>query len=152
MLATSGRPLPSFSPPSMRSSTSRLTLALSRKRQNVPGFSPRRTTASRGRGPSRGGGAIFCNPPYSRRTKDKPGQEDWIKKAAEEGSKPGAVVVMLLPARTDTAAFHGYIYHRAEIRFIKGRLRFHINGKPGAAAPFPSMIVIFRGPPPRGGA
>ena len=93
-----------------------------------------------------GGGAIFCNPPYSRRTKDKPGQEDWIKKAAEEGSKPGAVVVMLLPARTDTAAFHGYIYHRAEIRFIKGRVRFRINGKPATAAPFPSMIVIFRGP------
>ena len=86
-----------------------------------------------------GGGAIFCNPPYSRRTKDKPGQEDWIKKAAEEGSKPGAVVVMLLPARTDTAAFHGYIYHRAEIRFIKGRVRFCVNGKPASAAPFPSI-------------
>lgn len=94
----------------------------------------------------RGGGAVFCNPPYSRRTKDKPGQEDWIKKAAEEGSRPGAVVVMLLPARTDTAAFHDYIYHRAEIRFIRGRLRFLENGKQREAAPFPSMVVIFRGP------
>lgn len=94
----------------------------------------------------RSGGAVFCNPPYSRRKKDKPGQEDWIKKAAEEGSKPGAVVVMLLPARTDTAAFHEYIYHKAEIRFIRGRLRFRVGGKEGDAAPFPSMIVIFRGP------
>lgn len=92
-----------------------------------------------------GGGAVFCNPPYSRRTKDKPGQEDWIKKAAEEGSRPGAVVVMLIPARTDTLAFHEYIYHKAEIRFIKGRLRFRVNGKAGDAAPFPSMLVIFRG-------
>lgn len=92
-----------------------------------------------------GGGAVFCNPPYSRRTKDKPGQEDWIKKAAEEGSRPGAVVVMLIPARTDTLAFHEYIYHKAEIRLIKGRLRFRVNGKAGDAAPFPSMLVIFRG-------
>lgn len=92
---------------------------------------------------------MFCNPPYSRRTKDKPGQEDWIKKAAEEGTKPGAVVVMLLPARTDTAAFHDYIYHRAEIRFIRGRLHFLDNGEKCAAAPFPSMVVIFRGPGPR---
>ena len=91
------------------------------------------------------GGAVFCNPPYSRCAKDKPGQEAWIKKAAEESKRPGAVVVMLIPARTDTVAFHKYIYHKAEIRFIKGRLHFRVNGKPGDNAPFPSMIVIFRG-------
>ncbi len=91
------------------------------------------------------GGAVFCNPPYSRRTKDNPGQEAWIRKAAGEGQRPGAVVVLLIPARTDTIAFHQYIYHKAEIRFIKGRLRFQVNGKPGDAAPFPSMVVIFRG-------
>lgn len=56
------------------------------------------------------------------------------------------MVVMLIPARTDTRAFHEYIYHKAEIRFIRGRLRFRVNGKAGDAAPFPSMIVIFRGP------
>ena len=61
----------------------------------------------------------------------------------------GAVVVMLIPARTDTLAFHKYIYHKAEIRFVKGRLRFRVNGKPGDAAPFPSMVVIFRGPEAR---
>ena len=88
------------------------------------------------------GGAVFCNPPYSRRTKNSPGQEAWIKKAAEEGQRPGAVVVMLIPARTDTLAFHKYIYHKAEIRF-------RVNGKPGDAAPFPSMVVIFRGPEAR---
>ena len=31
---------------------------------------------------------------------------------------------MLIPARTDTSYFHDYIYHQAEIRFIRGRLRF----------------------------
>lgn len=47
---------------------------------------------------------------------------------------------MLIPARTDTRWFHDYIYGKAEIRFIKGRLRFN-DGKQGA--PFPSMIVIY---------
>jgi len=92
------------------------------------------------------GERVFCNPPYSRRTKGNPGQEAWIKKAAEEGQRPGAVGVMLIPARTDTLAFHKYIYHKAEIRFVKGHLRFRVNGKPGDAAPFTSMVVIFRGP------
>ena len=49
---------------------------------------------------------------------------------------------MLLPARTDTKWFHEYIYKKAEIRFIKGRLKF---GNSVNSAPFPSMIVIFRG-------
>ena len=31
---------------------------------------------------------------------------------------------MLIPARTDTKAFHEYIYGKAEIRFLKGRLHF----------------------------
>ena len=48
--------------------------------------------------------------------------------------------VALIPARTDTRFFHDYIYHKAEIRFIKGRLKF---GGCKDAAPFPSMVVIF---------
>lgn len=48
---------------------------------------------------------------------------------------------MLIPARTDTKYFHNFIYQRSEIRFVKGRVNF--GGK--ANAPFPSMIVVFRG-------
>ena len=48
---------------------------------------------------------------------------------------------MLIPARTDTRWFHDYIYHKAEIRFIRGRLKFNDGKSP---APFPSMVVIFR--------
>lgn len=51
-------------------------------------------------------------------------------------------MVMLLPARTDTKWFHEYVYNKAEIRFIKGRLKF---GNAQNSAPFPSMIVIFKG-------
>jgi len=78
-----------------------------------------------------GGSTAWCNPPYGREI------GKWVKKAAE--SK--ALVVMLLPARTDTAWFHDYIYHKAEIRFIRGRLKFG-DGK--NSAPFPSMVVVFR--------
>ena len=77
-------------------------------------------------------GVCWCNPPYGRQI------GKWVAKAAQAG----CTVVMLLPARTDTAWFHDYVYGKAEIRFIRGRLRFS-----GAKvnAPFPSMIVVFRG-------
>lgn len=82
------------------------------------------------------GGRVFCNPPYSKIAK-------WVKKCYQESLKPNTVVAMLIPARTDTKYFHDYIWHRSEVRFIKGRLRFNdaiYN------APFPSMVVIFRSP------
>lgn len=60
-----------------------------------------------------------------------------MQKAAESD----ATVVMLLPARTDTAWFHDYIYGKAEIRFIRGRLKF---GGIKNSAPFPSMVCVFR--------
>ena len=75
---------------------------------------------------------VFCNPPYGRQIKD------WVKKASEA---KGGVVVMLIPARTDTSYFHNYIYYNSEIRFIRGRLKF---GNAVASAPFPSMLVIFK--------
>ena len=80
-------------------------------------------------------GTCWCNPPYGR-TIGK-----WIQKAYETFAG-GGTVVMLLPARTDTKWFHEYIYNKAEIRFIKGRLKF---GNSKNAAPFPSMIVVFDG-------
>lgn len=85
-----------------------------------------------------GGEIVFCNPPYGKAIKD------WVRKAYIEGCKPNTTVVMLIPARTDTQYFHDYIYHEAkEIRFIKGRLKF---GDSKNAAPFPSMVVVYRGP------
>lgn len=81
-----------------------------------------------------GGEIVFCNPPYSQ-------IERWVEKCYRESLKPGTIVVLLIPARTDTKYFHRWIYHRAEIRFIKGRLRF---GGAKYNAPFPSMVVIFR--------
>jgi len=80
------------------------------------------------------GETVFRNPPYGRN------QDAWIKKCSEHGAN-GGVAVMLLPVRTSTARFHELILDKAEIRFIRGRLKF---GKVKTSAPFASMIVIFR--------
>lgn len=80
------------------------------------------------------GEVVFCNPPYGRT------QNAWVRKCSEHGAK-GGVAVMLLPARTDTARFHDFILGKAEIRFLRGRLKF---GKAAYPAPFPSMVVVFR--------
>ena len=80
-----------------------------------------------------GGHNVFCNPPYGKVI------GDWIKKSFIESHKPNTLVVMLLPARTDTSWFHDYILDKAEVRFIRGRLAFSGVG----SAPFPSMVVIY---------
>ena len=79
---------------------------------------------------------VFMNPPYGREIKY------WVQKAYEESLK-GATVVCLIPARTDTAYWHDYIFGKADdIRFIKGRLKFGGSKNP---APFPSAIIIYKG-------
>lgn len=79
------------------------------------------------------GYTTFCNPPYGRAI------NAWIKKGYEE-SLLGKTVVFLIPSRTDTKWWHEYIMKAAEIRFLKGRLKF---GDSKNSAPFPSAIVIF---------
>lgn len=79
------------------------------------------------------GETVYCNPPYGREI------GAWCRKCYEH-FMGGGTAVMLIPARTDTSWFHDWIYGKAEIRFIRGRLRFS-NSK--SYAPFPSMIVIY---------
>lgn len=79
---------------------------------------------------------VFMNPPYGREI------IDWMRKAYEESLK-GATVVCLVPARTDTRWFHDYVYGKADIRFVRGRLKF---GDAKDSAPFPSMVVIYSPP------
>lgn len=78
------------------------------------------------------GARNFVNPPYSN-------LKAWCKKSYEESLKD-KIVVMLIPSRTDTAAWHDYIMKAKEIRFIRGRLKF---GNSKNSAPFPSAVVIF---------
>jgi phage N-6-adenine-methyltransferase len=77
------------------------------------------------------GETVFLNPPYGRDT------PKWVAKAAHEALKPHTQVVMLLPARTDTRWFHDYLYRRARITFLKGRLKFTGGGGAIAVSPVP---------------
>jgi hypothetical protein len=79
-------------------------------------------------------GRVFCNPPYSRIS-------EFLKKGLFHLANGDCeLLVYLIPARTDTAWFHDYCM-KAEIRFLRGRLKF---GGSKNSAPFPSMVVIFR--------
>ncbi len=77
-------------------------------------------------------GKVFVNPPYGREI------GKWVRKAFEE-SLEGALVVCLLPARTDTRWWQEYARH-GQVWFLRGRLKF---GQAKNSAPFPSAIVIF---------
>ena len=86
-------------------------------------------------------GRVFCNPPYGREIKH------WVKKAHDESKKDhNELIVLLIPARTDTKYWHDYIFNKAsKIIFLKGRLKFEVNGKSTNPAPFPSAIIVFNG-------
>ncbi|MDR1186264.1 MAG: phage N-6-adenine-methyltransferase [Bifidobacteriaceae bacterium] len=81
------------------------------------------------------GASNFVNPPYGREL------PKWVAKAHREAVS-GKTVVMLVPSRTDTRWWHGYVMRADEVRYIKGRLRFQ-GARHGA--PFPSCLVIWRG-------
>lgn len=84
-------------------------------------------------------GVCFMNPPYGRAI------GRWVEKAFTE-SRRGALVVCLLPARTDTGWWQDFVMRAAEIRLVRGRLKF---GTAEHSAPFPSAVVVFRpGPEP----
>lgn len=79
---------------------------------------------------------IFINPPYSRNI------GKFIEHCFNLQSE-NEIIVLLLPARTDTKWFHKYILNNpyTQIEFIKGRLKFTLNGISKNSATFPSMIV-----------
>lgn len=79
---------------------------------------------------------VFMNPPYGREI------GRWVAKAHAEWLA-GALVVCLIPSRTDTSYWHDYVMRATEIRFLRGRLYF---GEGGSPAPFPSCVVVFNVP------
>ena len=100
----------------------------------------------------------WMNPPYGRE------MGVWVRKAHDEAQR-GALVVCLVPARTDVAWWHDWGM-KAEIRLLRGRLRFQRadgallsnncpsvrEGRhaPTTTAPFATALLVFR--PPNAGA
>jgi phage N-6-adenine-methyltransferase len=79
---------------------------------------------------------VWCNPPYGRML------PKFVEKAHQE-SFNGATTVLLIPARVDTSYWHDFIFGKAEIRFVRGRLKFE-GPLGGGSAPFPAAVVVFR--------
>lgn len=80
-------------------------------------------------------GNIFVNPPYSK-------LKSFLVKAHAELKKQADTIVFLVFANTDTGWFHDYVYGKAELRFLRGRVKFVGFSKNGAMRP--SMLCIFR--------
>lgn len=83
------------------------------------------------------GERVFMNPPYGAEV------GAWTRKAAQESSHKGVLVVGLLPASTDLAWWHDNVIDKAEVRFIRGRVRFLTDGAYRASGFFASVIVIW---------
>jgi len=80
------------------------------------------------------GHRVFVNPPYGRNI------GEWLKKGYHESQNHNTIVVMLVPARTDTKWWHDYVMKANEVHLVRGRLKF---GTSDNAAPFPSAVVVF---------
>jgi phage N-6-adenine-methyltransferase len=83
------------------------------------------------------GERVFMNPPYGREI------YAWTAKARRE-AESGVLVVGLLPASTDLAWWHDDVIGHAEVRYIRGRVRFLTGGPYRASGFFASVIVIWR--------
>lgn len=80
---------------------------------------------------------VFMNPPYGREV------YAWTRKARLSAGM-GALVVGLLPASCDLAWWHDDIVGKAEVRYIRGRVRFLTGGPYRASGFLASVIVIWR--------
>lgn len=91
---------------------------------------------------------VFINPPFTQKYKGKTRnltslfiKEAWERTQTEKNPEV-KMVTMLIPARTDTVAFHRYIWKQPNVNvdFIKGRVKF---GTSKIGAPFGSMLIDF---------
>lgn len=82
---------------------------------------------------------FYMNPPYSK-------IRDFIKYAYEQHKKHNVNGLLLTYAKTDTKWWHDYVESKAEIYFIKGRIKFFdehgILTK--NSAPYPSCWLVYR--------
>lgn len=78
---------------------------------------------------------VWLNPPYS-----NPLLAKFLNRMAEHGR--GTALIF---ARTDTSAFHRYVWPSATgILFLRGRLTFHLpDGSPAKDAGAPSVLVAY---------
>lgn len=85
------------------------------------------------------GHRVFVNPPFSEIT-------TWAQKCYAESGR-ALLIALLIPVRTDTKYFHEFIYHHADLEFLKGRLQYYPIGLPKGFKEqhpsFASMLCIY---------
>ena len=81
----------------------------------------------------------WMNPPYSEIS-------TWMKYAYEQHLKHNVTGVALIYSKTDTRYWHDYVEGKAEVHFIKGRIKFldEFGKQSKNSAPYPSCYVIWR--------
>ena len=81
----------------------------------------------------------WCNPPYGNEV------PKWCKKALKE-TKNGTTTVLLIPCKTNTNWWHDLVIPHAEIRFLRGRVKFiRQNGEQSTQAlPWSLAYVVYR--------
>ena len=95
-------------------------------------FGPGSPYALDGLAESWAGHKVFMNPPYGREI------VKWVRKAYQEHKQHGILIIGLLPSRTGPKWFHNWVYHKAELIFLEGRLKF---GDGEGSAPFDSLLA-----------
>jgi hypothetical protein len=78
-------------------------------------------------------GRVYVNPPFD-------GLAEWATKCRREHEEHGAEVILLLPARTDTAYWHEHVSTAKAVCFWRGRMRF-VGAS--ASAPFPTALAYW---------
>ncbi|MEG3164726.1 DNA N-6-adenine-methyltransferase [Sphingomonas sp. PB2P19] len=88
------------------------------------------------------GHLAYVNPPYSQNA-------TWIHRCADAWrDREVEIVVSLLPARIETAAFHDRVVGSADIILLRGKPRFFNEfGEQMPIAPFAGMVVIWGAAP-----
>jgi DNA N-6-adenine-methyltransferase (Dam) len=78
----------------------------------------------------------FVNPPYSR------ARERWVRRCILAGHH-GAMVILLMPAATDTRCFQSALATASDVVFIRGRVKFGVlrPNRRQAAASHPSALI-----------
>lgn len=84
--------------------------------------------------------SMFINPPYGRDRERGTSIEDWVKKASESNTP----CIMLIPASTETTFWFDYIWPTYDaICFLRGRVKFLLNGEPKAASTKGSALIYW---------
>jgi len=83
--------------------------------------------------------SFFMNPPYGRN------MDVWIEHAYNQHIENNVTGMALVFAKTETIWWHSFVEGKSEVHFIKGRVKYEMNGQRSKnTAPYGSCWIIWR--------